>query len=83
MLIQALHAMQYLSSPAQAGQERQAMIKQSFINAGHLDLYATKTTNPSRAVVSGGARGALAPPEFGSSVNQFPTRGGRLCPPDY
>ena len=39
--------MQYLSSPAQAGQERQAMIKQSFINAGHLDLYDTKATNPS------------------------------------
>ena len=36
-----------------------------------------------RAVVSGGARGALAPPEFGSSVNPIPTRGGRLCPPDY
>ena len=42
MLIQALQAM----SPDQAGQERQAMTKQSFINAGHLDLYATKTTNP-------------------------------------
>jgi hypothetical protein len=36
-----------ISSPVQAGQERQAIIKQSFINAGHLDLYATKTTNPS------------------------------------
>ena len=23
----------------------------------------------------------LAPPEFGSSVNPIPTRGGRLCPP--
>ena len=37
-----------------------------------------------RAVVSrgaGGARDALAPPEFGSSVNPIPTRGGRLCPP--
>ena len=29
----------------------------------------------SRAVVSGGAEGALAPPEFGSSVNPIPTRG--------
>ena len=36
-----------------------------------------------RAVVSGGAGGALAPPEFGSSVNPIPTRGGRLCPPQY
>ena len=37
----------------------------------------------SRAVVSGGAGGALASPEFGSSVNPIPTRGGRLCPPHY
>ena len=37
----------------------------------------------SRAVVSGGAGGALAPPEFGSSVNPIPIRGGRLCPPHY
>ena len=36
-----------------------------------------------RAVVSGGAEGALAPPEFGSSVNPIPTGGGRLCPPHY
>ena len=36
-----------------------------------------------RAVVSGGAEGALAPPEFGSSVNPTPTGGGRLCPPHY
>ena len=36
-----------------------------------------------RAVVSGGAEGALAPPEFGKSVNPIPTRGGRLCPPHY
>ena len=34
----------------------------------------------SRAVVSGGAKGA---PKFGSSVNPIPTRGGRLYPPDY
>ena len=34
-----------------------------------------------RAVVSGGAEGALAPPELESSVNPIPTRGGRLCPP--
>ena len=36
-----------------------------------------------RAVVIGGARGALAPPEFWSSVNPIPTRGDRLCPPHY
>ena len=36
-----------------------------------------------RAVVSGGAGGALAPPEFGSSVNPIPTRRGRVCPPHY
>ena len=36
-----------------------------------------------RAVVSGGARGALAPPEIISSVNPIPTRGGRLGPPHY
>ena len=36
-----------------------------------------------RAVVSGGAGGALAPPEFGTSLNPIPARGGRLCPPHY
>ena len=36
-----------------------------------------------RAVNSGGAGGALAPPEFGSSVNPIPARGVRLCPPHY
>ena len=36
-----------------------------------------------RAVVSGGAGGALASPEFRSSVNPIPTRGSRLCPPHY
>ena len=38
------------------------------------------------AVVSGGAGGAggaLATLEFGSSVNPIPTRRGRLCPPHY
>ena len=34
-----------------------------------------------RAVVSGVAGSALAPPEFRSSVNPIPTSGGRLCPP--
>ena len=36
-----------------------------------------------RAVVSGGAEGALAPPELGSSINSFPTRGGKSCPQHY
>ena len=36
-----------------------------------------------RAVVSGGAGGTLASPEFGCHVNPIPTRGGRLCPPHY
>ena len=36
-----------------------------------------------RADNSGGAGGALAPPEFGSSVNPIPARGVRLCPPHY
>ena len=36
-----------------------------------------------RAVNSGGAGGALAPPEFGSSVNPIQTRGGTLCPSHY
>ena len=36
-----------------------------------------------RPVVSRGAGDALAPPEFGSSVNPIPTRGGRLCPAHY
>ena len=27
--------------------------------------------------------GALAPPDFRSSVNPVPNRGDRLCPPDY
>ena len=35
------------------------------------------------AVVSGGAEGTLAPPEFGSSINPIPTGGGRLRPPQY
>ena len=33
--------------------------------------------------LEGGAGGALAPLEFGSSVNPIPTRGGWLCPPHY
>ena len=42
-----------------------------------------KSEKQYRAVVSGGAEGTLAPPEFGRSVNPIPTRGGRLCPPHY
>ena len=36
-----------------------------------------------RAVVSGGAGGALASPEFGSSLIPILARGGRLYPPHY
>ena len=48
-------------------------------------MNAIHVTNASRwplyrAVVSGGAEGALDPPEFGTSVNPILTRGGRLCP---
>ena len=46
----------------------------AYINWADIGMYY-------RAVVSGGARGALAPPEVESSVNPIPTRGGRLCPP--
>ena len=46
-------------------------------------LKKEKNTFIYRAVVSGGAGGTLAPPESGSSVNPIPTRGGRLCPPNY
>ena len=35
----------------------------------------TASTIYGRAVVSGGAGGALAPPEFGSSLNPIPARG--------
>ena len=34
----------------------------------------------SRAVVSGGAGGALAPPEFGRSLNPIPAKGGQIMP---
>ena len=36
-----------------------------------------------RGVARGGAEGALAPPEFGRSVNPIQTRGGRLYPLHY
>ena len=32
---------------------------------------------------TGGARGALAPPIFGSSVNPIPTGGGQIIPTYY
>ena len=35
------------------------------------------------AVVSGGAGGVLALPEFGSSVNPTPTRGGQIMPTPF
>ena len=36
-----------------------------------------------RGVDPGGARGAMAPPDFVRSVNPISTRGDRLCPPNY
>jgi hypothetical protein len=33
-----------------------------------------------RPVVPGGAGGAMAPPNFGKSVNPISTKGGSLCP---
>ena len=36
-----------------------------------------------RSVVPGGARGAIAPPDFGRSDNPISTRRGRLCPLHY
>ena len=36
-----------------------------------------------RPVVPWGAGGAMAPSEFGRSVNTISTRRGRLCPPHY
>ncbi len=35
-----------------------------------------------RPVVPGGAGGAMAPPNFGRSVNPILIKGGRLCPPN-
>ena len=36
-----------------------------------------------RGVVPGGAGGAMAPSDFGRSVNPISTKGDRLCPPNY
>ena len=36
-----------------------------------------------RGVVPGGAGGAMAPPDFGRSVNLISTRVDKLCPPKY
>ena len=35
-----------------------------------------------RGVISGGAGGAMVPPDFGRSVNPISTWGGSLCPPN-
>ena len=35
----------------------------------------------SRDVVPGGAGGAMAPPDFGRSLNTISSKRGRLCPP--
>ena len=36
-----------------------------------------------RPVIPAGAGGAMAPPDFGRSVNPISTRRGRLCPLHY
>ena len=36
-----------------------------------------------RGVVPGVAGGAMAPPDFGRSVNLISSRGDKLCPPNY
>ena len=38
---------------------------------------------PYRPVIHGGAGGAMAPPDFGRSVNPISISGDRLCPPNY
>ena len=48
-----------------------------------LSVPATQARTLFRAVISGGAEGTLAPPEFRSSVNPSLSRRGRLCPPHY
>ena len=35
-----------------------------------------------RGVVPGGTGGAMAPPDFGRSVNPISTKGGKSCPPN-
>ena len=42
---------------------------------------AVCTSLSSRPVVPGSAGDAMAPPDFGRSVNPISTKGGRLCPP--
>ena len=42
----------------------------------------TRIEYKTRPVVPGGAGGAMAPPDFGRSVNPISTRWGRLCPPN-
>ena len=45
-------------------------------------VYIYSVYRISRPVVPGGAGGAMAPPDFGRSVNPISTKGGRLCPPN-
>ena len=46
-------------------------------------MYFLQKDDIIRAVASGGAGGALAPPVFCKTVNPISTRGDRLCPPQY
>ena len=45
-------------------------------------LGKTSVLQISRGVVHGGDRSAMAPPDFGRSVNPISTRRRRLCPPN-
>ena len=44
-----------------------------------MNVETSKITIPSRPVVPGGAGGAMAPPDFGRSVDPISIKGGRLC----
>jgi hypothetical protein len=47
-----------------------------------ITLNPTKNSYKQSAVVPGDAGGAMAPPDFGRSVNPISTKGVRLCPPN-
>ena len=66
----------------QPGQLRKQQID---VRCRHLARQRFDSCGPSiyRGVVPGGAGGAMAPPDFGRSVNPISTRGKRLCPPNY
>ena len=63
--------------------EKQTFKKETILDKKRIAKIENNADSRRRAVVSGGAGGALAPPEFGGSVNPIPTGGGRLCPLHY